>query len=119
MPEHPEERPLYDEFLHWLADRSQERGGIKTYELLTIVKAIVPQARMTLTPSELALALVHAASYMERWLVENEFMMIDLETNTPVRLETAEETRFGKNALAEVEDGWVPDELPDWLQEEG
>lgn len=119
MP-HPD---LFEEFLEWLNTvqvRRDEAGEpVTVYDLLTIVKALVPQLRTALTASEVPLAYVHAAAYMERWLIDNEYKVIDIGSGDPVRLETAEERRFGKNALADVADGWVPDELPEWLTSDG
>ena len=117
------DRDLFNEFLEWLSDTQEKRAAegdeVTVYDLLTIVKSLVPQLRTALTPSEVSLAFVHAAAYMERWLVENEFKVVALDSGEPVRLETAEEKRYGANALADVEDGWVPDELPEWLTTDG
>lgn len=117
------DKAIFDEFLEWLNEvqekRMAEGDEVTVYDLLTIVKSLVPQLRTALTPSEVSLAFAHAAAYMERWLVENEFKVVSMENGEPVRLETAEERRYGKNALADVEDGWVPDELPEWLTSDG
>ena len=114
----PRETDLYEDFLEWLYEKQMERDDddpVTVYDMLSLVKALVPQLRMSLLPTEVPLAFVHAAAFMERWMQENNYTMREIGTDKVTRIHLAEEHRLGQNPLADVDEGWVPDELPDWL----
>lgn len=114
-----EDKELYELFVRWLAEVSEERGGISPWELLEVVKGITIQLRMSLVPEEISLAYAHAVSFMEHWLRENDYKILEITTGQPTRMVLAEEHRFGDNPLAEMADEmWVPDTLPEWLTDD-
>lgn len=115
-----EERPLYEMFVRWLAEVSEEREGVSPWELIELVKGITIQLRMSLVPEEITLAYAHAVAFMEHWMRENDYNIMEVQSGQPTRLMIAEEHRFGENPLEQVKDTmWVPDTLPDWLTDDG
>lgn len=117
MPEDKEN--LYDKFTDWLAEQTD--GSVTATELLELVKGVVVQLRQSLTSEEVSLAFAHCVAFVEAWLREKDYIVLDLGTGQPERLITGEERRFGSNNPLEINfwEDWVPDELPDWLTGDG
>lgn len=117
MPE--EEQNLYENFVDWLAE--QTNGEVSPWELLELVKGIVVQLRQTLTSEEISLGFAHCVAFVEAWLRERNYVVLDLNTGQPERMVTGEERRFNTNNPLELNfwEEWVPDELPNWITGDG